>query len=95
MSETDGQEERERPEPLRGLEADRIEDLDVRELLREGGEPFGRIMAAAGSLPPDGVLRLRAIFEPEPLYAVMADRGFRHWTEQLGPEDWRVWFWRP
>lgn len=52
-------------------------------------------MAAAGGLPPDGVLRVRAIFEPEPLYAVLGSRGFEHWTEQLGEEDWRVWFWRP
>lgn len=84
-----------RPEAIRGLDADRIEDVDVRDQLRDGGEPFGRIMAAAGALPDGGALRVRAIFEPEPLYAVMADRGFEHWTEKLGPEDWRVWFWRP
>jgi len=83
-----------RPEALVGIDEDRLEDLDVREQLRQGGEPFERIMAAAGGLPPDGVLRVRAIFEPQPLYAVMASRGFRHWTEQLGEEDWRVWFWR-
>lgn len=83
------------PEPLAGVDGERVEDVDVREQLRRGGEPFERIMAAAASLPPDGVLRVRAIFEPEPLYAVMASRGFDHWTEQLGAEDWRVWFWRP
>lgn len=85
----------ERPEALRGLDPDRVEDLDVRDELRAGGEPFGRIMAAAGALPPDGVLRVRAIFEPQPLYAVMADRGFERWTERLDEDDWRVWFWRP
>lgn len=84
-----------RPEILRNVEEARIEDLDVREQLREGGEPLGRIMAAAGELDPDGILRLRALFEPVPLYAVMAERGFEHWTEKLGPSDWRVWFWRP
>lgn len=84
-----------RPEALDGVEEARIEELDVREQLRQGGEPFGRIMAAAEGLDPDGILRLRAIFEPVPLYAVMADRGFEHWTEKLGPSDWRVWFWRP
>lgn len=83
------------PEPLAGVDDGRIEDVDVREQLRRGDEPFERIMAAASSLSPDGVLRVRAIFEPEPLYAVMAARGFDHWTEQLGAEDWRVWFFRP
>lgn len=83
------------PGALRDLDDDRLRDLDVREQLREGGEPFGRIMAAAAGLPEDGVLRLRALFEPVPLYSVLASRGFEHWTERLGPEDWRVWFYRP
>ena len=30
---------------------------------------------------PDGVLVLRAPFEPVPLYRVLARRGFAHWTE--------------
>lgn len=89
MNETDTM-----PAILDDIDPDRIEDLDVREQLREGGEPFERIMAAAGGLPDDGVLRVRAIFEPRPLYSAMASRGFEHWSEQLGEEDWRVWFWR-
>lgn len=84
-----------RPPALRDLSGERIEDVDVREQLRRGGEPFQRIMTAAAGLPPDGVLRVRAIFEPVPLYSAMAGRGFRHWTERLGEEDWRVWFYRP
>lgn len=72
----------------------RIHDLDVRELLRRGGEPFERIMSAVQGVPRDCVFRLRAIFEPVPLYAVLGDLGFRHWTEKLGAEDWRVWFFR-
>lgn len=85
----------ERPEALKDPDDARIEDVDVRDQLRRGEEPFERIMAAAGGLPPDGVLRVRAIFEPEPLYAVLGSRGFEHWSEQLGEEDWRVWVWRP
>lgn len=83
-----------RPEPLRDLGEERLTDVDVREQLRAGGEPFQRIMGAAAGLPPNGVLRVRAIFEPVPLYAVMESRGLAHWTERLGEEDWRVWFYR-
>lgn len=83
-----------RPELLDELEPERVVDLDVRQQLRDGGEPFQRIMTAAAGVAPDGVLRVRAIFEPIPLYSVMASRGFEHWTERLGPEDWRVWFYR-
>jgi hypothetical protein len=83
-----------KPEILEDVPPDRTHDLDVREKLRRGGEPFEEIMAAAGAVSGDGVLRVRAIFEPHPLYSVMASRGFEHWTEKLGEEDWRVWFWR-
>lgn len=69
-----------------------IVDLDVRDDLRQGREPFSRIMEARRNLEPDAVLRLRATLEPVPLYAVMKRQGLDHWTEQLGPEDWRVWF---
>ncbi len=68
--------------------------LDVREDLREGREPFARIMAAVDALQPDGVLVLRAPFEPVPLYRVLARRGFAHWTESDEATDWRVWFFR-
>jgi len=80
------------PRWLRNLPSARIVDLDVREDLRAGREPFSRIIAARRALPPDGVLRLRAIFEPIPLYGVMEKQGLAHWTERLGEEDWRVWF---
>lgn len=84
-----------RPEFLGAFPGERIHDLDVREQLRAGGEPFDRIMAAASQVPNEDVFRLRAIFEPVPLYGVLGDLGFRHWTERLGAEDWRIWFYRP
>jgi hypothetical protein len=83
------------PAILAALPAGRITELDVREDLRNGREPFSRIMAARCELPPDGVLRLRAIFEPVPLYRVMEKQGFAHVTEQLAPDDWVVWFYAP
>lgn len=82
------------PTPLADVASDRVRDLDVRDELRGGGEPFERIMATAGALNEGEVLRLRAIFEPRPLYAVMASRGFEWWTQRLDADDWRVWFWR-
>ena len=82
------------PPALAAVPGERIVDLDVREALRRGEEPFSRIMAARRALAPGHVLRLRAIFEPAPLYAVMGKQGFLHWTEALAPDDWRVWFYR-
>ncbi|HEX6909911.1 MAG TPA: DUF2249 domain-containing protein [Longimicrobium sp.] len=82
------------PPALAGVPEARVVDLDVRDALRRGEEPFSRIMAARQALPRGHVLRLRAIFEPAPLYAVMGKQGFLHWTETLAPDDWRVWFYR-
>jgi len=80
------------PAHLAGLAPERLFDLDVREDLRNGREPFSHIMAAKAALPEGGVLRLRATFEPVPLYAVLGKQGFDHWTERLAEDDWRVWF---
>jgi uncharacterized protein (DUF2249 family) len=80
------------PPALRALPADRIVDLDVRDDLRNGREPFRRILDAARALPDGSVLRLRAIFEPAPLYAVLARLGLAHGVECLAADDWQVWF---
>ena len=69
-------------------------DADVREDLRAGREPLRRILDAARATPVGGVLRVRAIFEPVPLYAVLGKQGFSHFTERLAHDDWRVWFQR-
>jgi hypothetical protein len=82
------------PAELAAIPAERMLDLDVREDLRRGAEPFGRIMQAQAEVPPGGVLRVRAIFEPAPLYMVLGRQGFTHWTERLADDDWRVWFLR-
>lgn len=72
-----------------------VVELDVRDDLRSGREPFSRIMTAVGSLRDGEVLELRTTFEPVPLLAVLAKRGFAHETGQHAPDDWAVWFWRP
>ena len=71
-----------------------VVELDVREDLRSGREPFSRIMSAVGSLGDGAVLRLRATFEPVPLFTVLGKRGFVHESEAHAADDWSVWFWR-
>lgn len=72
-----------------------VVELDVRDDLRSGREPFSRIMSAIAALRDDEVLRLRAIFEPAPLFTVLGKRGFVHESEAHAADDWSVWFWRP
>ena len=72
----------------------RVVDVDVRDDLRQGREPLARIMAAVSALREDEVLRVRAIFEPVPLFTLLAQRGFAHESTGHAPDDWSVWFWR-
>lgn len=71
-----------------------VVELDVRDDMRLGREPFSRILAAVSALEGDEGLWLRTIFEPVPLFAVLAKRGFLHESRQDGPDDWSAWFWR-
>jgi len=82
------------PAELLAVPPSALVDLDVRDDLRSGVEPFARIMSAARTLPPESILRVRAIFEPAPLYGVFAKKGLAHFTERLAADDWRVWFFR-
>ena len=82
------------PSPLPRFDGPVVE-LDVREDLRQRREPFSRIMAAVAALAPGEALRLRTTFEPVPLFAAMAKRGFGHHAHAHAPLDWSVWFFRP
>ena len=72
-----------------------VVEVDVREDLRTGREPFSKIMAAVQALDSRAVLRVRATFAPVPLLHVLAEQGFVHHLASEGDDDWSVWFWRP
>lgn len=58
-------------------------DLDVRPILRDGGEPFSVIMAALAKLEPAQGIRLYATFKPIPLFAVwLPDSGSSSWISR-------------
>jgi len=66
--------------------------VDVREAIREGREPFSRIMAAAAQVGPGGKLVLAAPFEPVPLYGVLGGHGFTHAARELADGSWEICF---
>ncbi|MBW9091875.1 DUF2249 domain-containing protein [Rhizobium wenxiniae] len=67
-------------------------ELDVRPILRQGGEPFQDIMAAVQSLAPGEGLRLLSTFKPAPLLPLMSRRGFSSETYELDNGDWEITF---
>ncbi len=71
------------PEPL---------ELDVREDLRVGREPFVRIQDAFSGLRPGQALVLYATFEPVPLVRLMAGRGYTAAVRALVDGDFAVRF---
>jgi uncharacterized protein (DUF2249 family) len=66
--------------------------VDVREDIRHGREPFSKIMDAVENLKPGETLLLINSFEPRPLYRVMANLGFSHWSEETATGDWKIYF---
>lgn len=70
-------------------------DLDVRPILKSGGEPFGVIMEAVAALAPGQALRLLASFKPIPLFQVLGARGFEPSAREIGGGDWEVIFTPP
>jgi uncharacterized protein (DUF2249 family) len=66
--------------------------LDVRPILRSGGEPFQAIMQAVQGLSPGQGLTLLATFRPQPLFRVMEARGFGHEAREIDGGDWEVLF---
>lgn len=68
--------------------------LDVREDLRQGREPFTKIMTAAAQVQANEKLLLIAPFEPAPLFSVLGKQGFDHESKRLQTGDWEVLFTR-
>lgn len=80
--------------PLPEFDPAALVELDLRDMLRQGGAPRAEILATVDALPRDGVLHLRTPFRPVPLITLLAERGFHHHAASFSEGDWSTWFWR-
>lgn len=71
-----------------------VRELDVRDMLEKGQEPFRLITGTAREVGEGEAMRLIASFEPIPLYDALARQGFSHWSEPVGDGSWSVLFHR-
>ena len=62
--------------------------LDVRELLADGGEPYEAIMTCVRQLQAGEKLQLHAIFEPVPLVRKLGRQGYRLAVDHAGTDHW-------
>jgi uncharacterized protein (DUF2249 family) len=69
-----------------------VKELDVRPILEAGGEPFEKIMKFVSDLAPGEGFRLWATFKPEPLLAVLAQKGYQGETQEMPDGSWAVDF---
>lgn len=69
-----------------------MKELDVRPILESSGEPFEQIMAFVASLDPGEPFRLWATFKPEPLLAVLGNKGYVGTAQKIGENNWFVDF---
>jgi uncharacterized protein (DUF2249 family) len=68
--------------------------FDVRDLLRNGIEPFPEIFQRVNALKPDEGLIVVAPFLPSPLIERLGGEGFASKVERGSGSDWMVYFWR-
>ena len=68
--------------------------FDVRDLLRNGIEPFPEIFQRVNALKPDEGLIVIAPFLPSPLIEKLGGEGFASKVERGLGSDWIVYFWR-
>ncbi|HBB92638.1 MAG: hypothetical protein A2X22_01985 [Bacteroidetes bacterium GWF2_49_14] len=66
--------------------------LDAREMLNRGEHPVGQVLADLQQLDEGEIYELTAPFNPAPLIDKATGLGFRHWVDQVGEEEFRVYF---
>ena len=74
--------------------SEKVVTLDVREDLRNGREPFSKVMSEVAKLQLNEKLRMLAPFEPTPLFSVLGNQGFEHESKRIPSGDWEVLFTR-
>lgn len=72
----------------------KLVELDVRESLATGSDPFNEIMDAVKNLAPNQALCLINTFEPTPLIAILKKRGYAAFVEVLSPDLVHTFFYK-
>jgi Uncharacterized conserved protein (DUF2249) len=68
--------------------------FDVRDLIRQGVEPFPEIHRRVSRLKVNEGLIIIAPFLPSPLIEKLGSEGFESKVERASGADWAIYFWR-
>ncbi len=64
------------------LDLKNIVELDVRESISRGGDPFNLIMEKLKILPTEKILKIINTFEPSPLIHILQKKGYTYYTRK-------------
>jgi uncharacterized protein (DUF2249 family) len=80
--------------PIEMIPLNQFKRFDVRDLIRQGIEPFPEILQRVSRLKADEGLIVIAPFLPSPLIERLGSQGFASKVERGAGADWMVYFWR-
>ena len=83
-----------RPDVLEPVTEEDLVDLDVRPILRNGGEPFGKIMSVLQGGGRGRCFGSAPRLSRPPLFGVLGAKGWNHWIEYGEEGNWVIWFYR-
>jgi len=83
-----------KPEYLKQVRPQDIQEFDVRPILNGGQDPLNQILGRVKSLAPGQVLKIINDFEPIPLIQLLGKQGFGTWTETPGEGVFHTWFYK-
>jgi hypothetical protein len=72
-----------------------IEELDVRQMLKSGKDPFHPIMDALKTLDENSALKIVNTFEPTPLITILSKKGYTHHTVMIENQLVHTYFFKP
>ncbi len=85
----------ETPDWLNGVDLEQIKWVDVTPIDAVLGDPMPPINIAVNTSKPGDVVGIKHMWEPQPLYDIWHARGLRFWSQQISPDLWHVFVFKP
>lgn len=86
---------KEAPDWLEGVDLNQISWVDVTPIDAVSGDPMAPINIAVNTSKPGDIIGIKHMWEPQPLYDIWHARGLRFWSQQIAPDLWHVFVFKP
>ncbi len=78
--------------PIINQDMNNIVELDVREIISSGNDPFNIIMNSIKGLPKNKILKIINSFAPIPLINILEKKGYASYTIKESPDVFNTYF---